>query len=255
VGALDAVRKARDLLMRLVQPAPLVPAEPQARSIDVFDTPSYSDITRARLRHLDSLDLPLAGHSVLDLGAGVGHFAEFFRSKGCRVHCVDARPDNVARLRTLYPDVRATVLDIETGDLSALGRFDVVCCYGLIYHLVDPIAALQKIAAVCDRMLLLETCVVDAAAPVVFLVPEDSQNPSQALGGWGCRPSPGFLRAALRHSGYQYLYQPRQVPDHEEFRYKPLNNYSHLRDGRLMRAVVVAARDPIAAASLMPWVE
>lgn len=251
----DLASAARALIKRLLGQSSRGGPGSDHRSVNVFDAPSYADITAARLRHLDSLGLPLAGRTVLDLGAGVGHFTEFFRSKGCSVHCVDARPDNVAKLRALYPDVRATVMDVEASDLATIGRFDVVLCYGLLYHLMDPVAVLNKVAAVCDGMLLLETCIADAVAPALFLVQEDRQNPSQTLGRWGCRPSPSFLRAALVQSGFKYLYRPRHLPDHPEFQYKLVDDHSHLRNGRLMRTVVIAARDPVASPALTAWAE
>jgi 2-polyprenyl-3-methyl-5-hydroxy-6-metoxy-1,4-benzoquinol methylase len=249
----DYIRGARALLRRIGGRGPEAPREAPERSVEVFDTASYADITVARLRHLESLGLPLRGCSVLDLGAGVGHFTGFFRSQGCSVHCVDARPDNIARLRALYPDVTATVMDLEQADLAGLGKFDVVLCYGLLYHLVDPAAALRKIATACDGMLLLETCIVDAAPPAVIWVPEDSQNPSQTLGRWGCRPSESFLGAVLRDSGYEYLYRPSRLPDHEQFRYERRGDYSHVRHGRLMRTIVVATRRPLVSMTLHPW--
>jgi SAM-dependent methyltransferase len=255
MGAIAYLRKARDLLRQLAYGA--APDQPRAdtHSVDVFDSPPYADITSARLQHLEALELPLSGRSVLDVGAGVGHFSAFFRSQGCRVHCVDARPENVARLRMLYPDVGATVMDVEADDLAVLGKFDVVMCYGLLYHLVDPVGALRKIAGVCQGILLLETCITDAQAPVLTLVPEDNRNPSQALGKWGSRPSPAFLRITLLQSGYEHLYCPRQMPNHAEFQYRPAGDHAQLRDGRPMRTIVVASRHPLDVVSLGPWAE
>jgi len=62
------------------------------------------------------------------------------------VVCVDARPENIARLHSLYPGREAHVANVEVDRLSELGRFDIVFCYGLLYHVENPIAALRNIA-------------------------------------------------------------------------------------------------------------
>jgi len=41
----------------------------------VFDAPEALAINGARMSHLESLGLPLAGKRVLDAGCGVGHLA------------------------------------------------------------------------------------------------------------------------------------------------------------------------------------
>src|SRR5262249_36578015 len=44
--------------------------------------------------------------------------------------------------------------DLETCDFAAFGRFDVVFCCGLLYHLPRPWELLAKIASVTDRLFL-----------------------------------------------------------------------------------------------------
>jgi tRNA (mo5U34)-methyltransferase len=45
------------------------------------------------------------------------------------------------------------------------GPFDVVFCFGVLYHLKHPLLALEKIAAVCDGDLYLESAVCDDYSP------------------------------------------------------------------------------------------
>src|SRR5262245_54746689 len=71
---------------------------PVGGGVECFDTPAALAINRARLEHLASLGLPLAGKRVLDAGCGVGHLAQFFRERGCEVVCVDGREENIASL-------------------------------------------------------------------------------------------------------------------------------------------------------------
>ena len=49
--------------------------------------------------------------------------------------------------------------DVESLNGTVTGTFDVVYCYGLLYHLENPAAALSAMAARCRDLLLLETCV------------------------------------------------------------------------------------------------
>jgi 2-polyprenyl-3-methyl-5-hydroxy-6-metoxy-1,4-benzoquinol methylase len=79
-----------------------MPSEPPPRGgVETFDTEAALEINQARLAHLESLDLPIEGTRVLDVGYGVGHLAQFFIRKGCDVLCVDGREHNIAdRSRT-----------------------------------------------------------------------------------------------------------------------------------------------------------
>jgi len=49
------------------------------------------------------------GRRVLDVGAGIGHFAEFYRRMGATVVAIEGRPENVDEMRRLYPQVEAHV--------------------------------------------------------------------------------------------------------------------------------------------------
>lgn len=97
----------------------------------VVDTPEAAALNRARLDHLAGLGLVVDGRSVLEVGAGVGHLSRFFLDRGCRLVTTEARPENVAELQRRYPDVKSEVADVEDS-LAALGRFEIVFCYGLL---------------------------------------------------------------------------------------------------------------------------
>jgi SAM-dependent methyltransferase len=219
--------------------------------VETFDTDAAGAINRARMGHLESLGLPLDGKSVLDVGSGVGHLAQFFVGRGCRVVSVDARTSNIESLRSRYPGLEARVLDVEREPLSTLGSFDVVFCYGLLYHLENPLAALRNIASVCDGTLLLETIVCDRSEPVLLLV-DESVVSNQALSGLGCRPSPAYVTMALNRAGFLHVYAPRDPPDHPEFRFEWRNDLAHVREGLNLRCVFVASRSELPTDTLIP---
>lgn len=219
----------------------------------VFDAPNALAINKARMDHLASLGLPLRGKTVLDVGAGVGYLARVLVELGCRVHCVEGREDNVAVLRARHPDIAASVGDAEHFDFAALGRFDVVFCYGLLYHLENPLAALRNMAAACGELLLLETTVCDSDQPLLQLVDEPPSS-NQALARIGNRPSPSYVAFALNRVGFAYVYAPKTPPQHGDFHFDWRNDLAHWRDERLLRCIFVASRAPLASEQLVPLV-
>lgn len=210
--------------------------------MDVFDSPEALAINRARMLHLESLKLTLAGKSVLDVGCGVGNLTRFFLERNCRVTCIDGRPENIETLKRRLPGVPAYVARVDTDPLVRLGRFDVVFCYGLLYHLENPVDGLRNLASVCDEFLLLETVVSDHELPVVRLLDEPGDTANQALGGLGCRPTPSFVAMALTRAGFGFVYVPVTPPSHPDFQFDWLNNLDCARDNHLLRCVFVASR-------------
>lgn len=212
-----------------------------------FHSFAYLRHTARRLEHLASLGLPIAGRTVLELGAGIGDHTHFFLDRGCSVVATDSRPENLAVLKRRYPTLRAELLDLEDPNRMPSEVFEVVHCYGLLYHLHDPAAALRTIASLCSGILLLETCVSFGNALEIGRVREDARNPSQASSGWGCRPTRPWILAQLREQ-FPYVYTPHTQPVHEEF---PTDwTRPGVHGALLARAVFIASREPLSNAML-----
>jgi SAM-dependent methyltransferase len=167
-------------------------------------------INEARMSHLASLRIPIEGKSVLEVGAGIGLLTGFFEERGCSVLSTDARPKNIAEIIRRYPARRVAMLDLERPDeVSALGEFDIVFCYGTLYHVAAPEDALEALSKVSD-VILLETCLStgeDDLAPVVA----EPAFMNQAYSGWGSRPTRAWVLNALRRfwgHGYISITQP-----------------------------------------------
>jgi len=216
----------------------------ESRGTATFDEKGSMEINKARLDHLDRLGLELSGKTVLDAGCGVGHLAGYFAGKGCDVMCLDAREENITMLKKNYPRLNATVADVEKESMRAYGQFDIVFCYGLLYHLENPAAAIRNLARACGRTLLLETCVTDSRAPVMQLVRESGDN-DQALSGIGCRPSESYVLMLLLSEGFSNIYLPSVRPEHRDYKYAARDDGSHWRDGSVMRRVIIASREPL----------
>jgi Methyltransferase domain len=214
------------------------PALPRAES--VFLQKQYQMHNVARLRHLESLALPIAGKSVLEFGAGIGDHTFFYLTKGCRVVSTDVRRELLEVLTSRF-DVTALVINAETDrqKIQALDKVDIVHCYGLLYHIQTPMEFLQSLGSKCD-LLLLETCVShDLREDGEYIVRENSQDPTQAISGLGCRPTRRWVYNVLRGS-FRHVYFPRTQPAHPEF---PVNWGIELEDrSKLIRAVFIASQ-------------
>ena len=223
---------------------------PEGGDTRVFDVAEAVRINAARMRIIESLDLPIAGARVIDVGSGPGHFTEFYTSRGCEVVALDARPENVAELARRHPAVTAVNGDVERYDLRSLGRFDVVHCFGLLYHLENPLVALRNIYQICGRFLLLETMVADSHAPILGLA-DEPKSANQSLAGVGSRPSPRFVAMALNRIGFRRVYGVEPAGEHEDFSFEQRNDGESVRDGHPLRCVFVASHEPLSSARLV----
>lgn len=212
---------------------------------DVFLSADALAINHARQAHLASLGLPLEGKSVLEVGAGIGLHTQFFLDHSCAVVLTDGNSENVAEIKRRHPKLRSECVDLDgDSDLSFLGTFDIVYCYGLLYHLADPNRALRRMASVCTGMLLLETCVsLGRFSEVTFLV--DYRGNNQATTGIGCRPTRYWIMEKLRDC-FGHSYHTVTQPDHPDF---PLD-WDAPETRLLYRAVFVGSRQPLTSTAL-----
>jgi FkbM family methyltransferase len=216
-----------------------------ASPLDVFLAPEALEINRARLDHLASLGLDLREKRVLEVGAGIGLHTAFFEERGCDILSTDGSSANVAEMIRRYPHRRVGLLDLDRDvDLAELGSFDVVYCYGTLYHLRFPDSALARLAAVCTGMILLETIVLPGNYPELQLIAEPLIA-NQALRGLGCRPTRPWVMAALqRHFGHAYT--ALDQPDHPDF----ITDWNVVDHNGNLRAVFVGSKQPLVGSSL-----
>lgn len=215
---------------------------PSHGGVETFENELATSINAARMAHLDSLQLPLSGKSVLDVGCGVGHFSRFYKDRNCSVCSVDGREENIDELGCLYPDIEGFVADVQRDALSQFGRFDIVHCYGLLYHLENPVGAMRNIESVCNGFALIETIVCDSAQSLMLLA-DEPKSANQALEGIGCRPSPSFIVEALNRVGFDWVYAAKSPPNHGDFLFDWRDDLACYRNGANLRCIFVASRD------------
>jgi SAM-dependent methyltransferase len=207
-----------------------------AQTRSAFRQPYYLRLNSRRLEHLTSLGLPLAGRSVLEVGAGVGDLTGYFVDRGCSVVATEARPENLAALRDEQPDVDARLLDLDAPDPAFDVSAEIVFCYGLLYHLARPAEALAFLRERCSRMLLLETWVSPGPGVSLNPVPETRSSVTQAFGGSGCRPTRGWVFQELQRN-FPHVYATTTQPWCGDF---PLD-WSAEAPSPFTRAVFVAS--------------
>ena len=224
---------------------------PQDGGLETFDTELARSINVARLEHLASLGLDLDGLRVIDIGCGPGYLARYFAERDCDVSCVDARQENIDRLREHLPSIPAYVMDAEDPALPSLGCFDVVFCYGLLYHVENPARVLRNLVALSNSLIILETIICDSPLPVVRLA-DEPLSANQALHGIASRPSPSYVAMVLDRAGFRYVYTPKRPPQHEDFLFDWRGDLAAERDGANLRCVFVASNRPVELETLTP---
>ena len=167
---------------------------------------------------LAKLHLPeeLSGKSVLDVGAWDGFFSfEAERRGAARVVAADyyawhgtgwgtGQGKAGFQLAREALGSRVEDVDVDVMDLSperAGGTFDVVFLLGVLYHLPNPLLALERVASVAGDFLVLET-VVDM---VGFGRPAAAFYPGRELNGdptnwWG--PNEAAVHGMLKAVGF-----------------------------------------------------
>jgi SAM-dependent methyltransferase len=206
-----------------------------------FRDPNYLHINRARLDHLDSLGLPLAGRRILELGSGPGDLTGFLLERNCHVASVDGRAECLEALQQRFPQVETLQLDLNSPEaLSSLGVFDAVHCYGLLYHIEQPARLIDAMGEICNDFAVIETCLA-AGSDDGMLFAEETSDYTQSLTLKGCRPTRSWMFHALRQA-FPFVYLTVTQPDHPEFPIDWDVPLDHLKN---IRSVFVASRQEI----------
>jgi tRNA (mo5U34)-methyltransferase len=143
-------------------------------------TPGWAPINPAAYR----VPADLTGKRVLDVGAWDGYWTFEALKRGAKeAVAIDDFSDflgsvpqsdrrawqnfDLCREALGYGDDRCSRRDMSVYDLTpdTFGRFDVVFFFGVLYHLRHPLLALDKVSAVCDGDIYVESAVLDDFSP------------------------------------------------------------------------------------------
>jgi len=151
------------------------------------------------------------------VGCGIGDFSRFLADLNFRVTGLDGREENVAEARRRNPGIAFEVADAEDLPVSRLGTFDLVLCFGLLYHLENPFRAIRHLQAVTNRLLLIETMrVPDAHATMALL--DEGVVVDQGLNYVAFYPSESCLIKMLYRAGFSHVWRFVRLPKDELFR-------------------------------------
>jgi len=211
-----------------------------AITLTEFDQRRYLRLINARGKTIRSviaeLKAVLGLETALDAGCGVGFFAQILQECGLRVRAFDGRMENVAEARKRFPGISFGQGDIENREILALGKFDLTLCFGLLYHLENPMLAIRHLRALTGKGLLLESmCIPGSGAGMVWR--EEPPAADQSLTDIALYPSEACLVKMLYRAGFAAVYRVAELPDHDDFRETPL----HAR----RRTVLFAAVEPV----------
>ena len=187
--------------------------------------------------------------SVLEVGAGIGDHSHYYIDRGCRATITEARAENIDVLRRRFPTCSVQFLDMEAPSQVNGAPFDIVHCYGLLYHLSKPKEALALLSQNTKKILFLETCVSFGEKEEINLAAELQSDPTQAYSGTGCRPTRQWIFKELQGL-FEHVYLPKTQPCHEEF---PLDwSFPENHKTGLQRAIFIASRERINNERLTP---
>lgn len=205
-----------------------------------FDELHYQKLIRARdetIRNLLRRVKPLLDLSTaVDAGAGVGFFSQTLLDCGLSVSGFDGRAENVAEARRRFPHIPFECADLQDPSILELGKFDLTLCFGLLYHLENPLLAIRHLRALTGKCLLLESMCVPDEKPSMLLR-EEPREDDQSLSDVAYYPSEDSLIKMLYRAGFAFVYRVVPLPDHDDFR--------DTREHRRKRTVLFATAMPI----------
>ena len=144
---------------------------PSGRVTPTIDDGRWNIVHSTRTRMMDAVLGPMfdedySSLTAIDLACNQGYFGlELVRRGFQRVVGFEARGnmvDDANLVAEVIGDGRYQAFqgDVHAVDAEQLGRFDVVLCLGLIYHLENPIGALRVAHALTRGVCFVETQVV-----------------------------------------------------------------------------------------------
>jgi len=115
---------------------------------------------------LDACGGSLRGLRVLDVACNCGGFSVAAANSGADyVLGFDVNDHYLEQAQFIKKalnlrNVEFRKLPLESLDASVQGTFDVTFCFGILYHMENPILGMKKIAAVTDKLIMVDTSVL-----------------------------------------------------------------------------------------------
>jgi SAM-dependent methyltransferase len=214
-------------------------------STRIFDQQHYDLLNSSRgevvSRLLAEIKMPLGLRTAVDVGCGLGYFSGLLQSTGFEVTGVDGRHQNVEEAQRRNPNTRFLRFDAEDPSLRSLGRFDLVFCFGLLYHLENPLLAIRHLRAMTEKVLLVEGVIFPGDEPTMGLV-DEGPSEDQGLNHIAFYPTEACLQKMLYCAGFRFVYRFTAPPEHPGYH----------RNGRIpkIRTMLAASHELITSSQL-----
>jgi tRNA (mo5U34)-methyltransferase len=169
----------------------------------------------------------LAGWRALDVGCNAGFYSLELARRGAHVVGLDLDEHYLAEARRAAERFgladrvevrRGTVFDLA----RAAERWDLVLCMGILDHVRYPLLALDLVARVVDRLLVLQTLTLareERAEPLLAFVERRLAN--DATSWW--TPNAAAVEAMARSAGLEVVAHPGE----ETWLYRPAGPFAH----------------------------
>ena len=154
----------------------------------------------------------------LDVACGVGLLSGTLLDVGFSVTGVDARHENTTESAKRFPNGKFHVLDVESESLTEkLGKFPLVLCFGLFYHLENPLRLMRDLFEITDDFLIIESMIAPGDDPALILMNEPKGN-DMSLNGIAFVPTESCLVKMCYQAGFREIFKPIHLPDNDNFR-------------------------------------
>jgi tRNA (mo5U34)-methyltransferase len=213
-----------------------------AKHYELLNSSRAAVVSKVLLQTKSSLGLQTA----VDVGCGLGYFSGLLLSLGFEVTSVDGRAENVEEAKRRYPNAKFKQCNAEDPRLKELGQFDLVFCFGLLYHLENPLLAIHNLHEMTKNLLFVEGVIFPGQEPIMALVDEE-RHEDQGLNHIAFYPTEACLVKMLYRSGFSHAYGFACQPDHPD--------YQAGSNSRRVRTILVASRGPIASQLLVAMPE
>jgi FkbM family methyltransferase len=187
----------------------------------IFDQPHYSALNRAReealQQFLGSVGKQLRLRSAVDVGCGVGYFSALLQALHFDVLGLDGRRENLEEAEARVPGVEFRLADAEDSHICSFGKFDLTLCFGLLYHLENPFAAIRNLFALTGKVAVVEGMCLPGSEPILG-IRDEGPTEDQGLRHIALYPTESSLVKLLYRSGFPFVYHFRTPPAHQDYR-------------------------------------
>jgi hypothetical protein len=222
------------------------------RFFSTSETASAPDRLNQRYRALIQTNIGIiSGRRVLDIASHDGRWslaahkagAEYVLGIEARQHLTDAARANLVEYRVPVGKVEFVRGDVMVElDKLETGSFDTVFCFGFLYHTIDHMALLRKIARLQSANLVLDTSISLRPGSIIEVRVEQTEhesaaaigepgNPKRAVSG---NPSRTALELMLNAVGFLTL-------NYYDWQHADIKRWNGLKDYYLGERISVTA--------------